>query len=164
MQFARYYGDWGQGNMAKITYHSVQYSMIQHIESNIAQLTGVHWLYTGMPKPDIAALPFATVELMINAFERVSKDLTVESDMLFQVGVGFTDANEHHRIVQDMTDLLMFEPAILYDTSGLEPVAIGTFQFWVRNVTNFGTDEIDEISNYNRTYLDVTGTITLHKK
>lgn len=149
--------------MSRIKVHAIQYSMIQHIETNIPELTGVHWLYTGMPKPDIMALPYATVELMINVFNKVSKDLTVDSEMLFQVGIGTTDADEHHRIVESMTDLLLFEPAVLYDTSGPEPVAVGSVTFWVRNVTHFGTDEIDELSNYNRTYFDVTATTTLHK-
>lgn len=149
--------------MAKITPHGIQYSMIRHIENNVPQLTAVHWLYTGLQKPDIMALPFATVELMINAYEKSSKDLTVESRLLFQVGISTTDAEEHHQTVEAMADLLIFEPAILYDTSGEEPVEIGTFQFFVRNVTHFGTDEIDELSNYNRTYFDVEASTMKHK-
>lgn len=140
--------------------HGLQFSLIQHIETNVPELTGVHWMYTGMPKPKISAIPYSTVEFMIDAIEKVSKDLTVQSDIRFQVGLVATDADQHLRIVSKMKRLLLFVPAVLYDTTGAEPIPVGKITFEVENVTSFGTDEIDEMGNYNRTYFDVIASIT----
>lgn len=143
--------------------HELQYSLITHIESNVPDVTGVYWLYTGMTKPGVESLPFVTVEFLIDNIRRLSKDKTTESVFRFQVGVSSLDAGEHARRVDRMKRLLLFTDAVYYDTSGETPVPIGTVSFGIEDITNLGTGELDELTRYNQTYFDVYATITYNK-
>lgn len=143
--------------------HSVQYSLVEHIRMNIPKLNDVLWQYRGIEMPPVALMPYVTVEFMMDAITRVSKDNTRNSDLRFQVGLSVLDTTMHMRMMEDVKQLLLFEPAILYDTSEELPVAVGSIEFGIEDVTVFGTSEIDEVSRYNQTYFDVIASYTYNK-
>ena len=143
--------------------HELQYSLITHIEQNMPEVDGVHWLYTGMEKPGVESLPFVTVEFLIDNIRRLTKDSTTESVFRFQVGIASLDAGSHAKMISKLKRLLLFKDAVLFDTDGPLPVPIGTITFGIEDITSLGTGEIEELTRYNQTYFDVYTTITYNK-
>lgn len=134
--------------------HSIQYSIIQHLRTQLPELTNVVWVYNGVSLKKEKS-PFATVENLITNVRVLDKLQEYEADTYnFQVGV-FNDKNgDNIKLAEKVKSVLMKAPVQLYDTT-LEEV-IGTFRVTVGNITPIAPASIEDETGKNRRYLDIT--------
>lgn len=142
----------------------VQYSLIRHITDHIDGYRSVEWIIDGEPAVKPAGMPFATVEWLFDGLEKPTKDNVIQSTFRFQVAVHAADEMERLRLVEDTKILLAMEPAVLYGTNTPEPVERGYIEFWVNDVTPIGAANPDDVTDYGKTYLDVSAVATYRKQ
>lgn len=135
--------------------HSLTYSIITHLKSQITELTDVVWIYDGISLSQ-KAKPFGSVEQMQANTNVITKEREYyETTYRFQVGLYAKSISERSKL-QEKVKATLLQPDITYfDTSGPSPSANGFFYCDVTSEVPVPVESATDKTNQHRTYFDV---------
>lgn len=142
------------------TLYDVQASLKTFLE----QQTGLMcvWIYDGAKLP--AEKPFLTIEDLQAQHSTPEKMREiVESTYRFQIGVFAQTSAQKAKLPDEITRLLTFNKIPLLDTSQSGFPAVGFFVAEVERVTPMLNDDVSNVSNNHRAYIDVTVELDVYK-
>lgn len=133
--------------------HSVQFSVIRHLDTILPELNDVVWMYNGVKLTGRKA-PFATVENIYVGIRVLDKLYQYESDLLsFQVGV-YSLTNGDNAKLADKVKKALLQPVEYFDTD-LNMVT-GTFRVNVNGIQWFDPNGSEDETGMHRRHLDIT--------
>lgn len=142
------------------TLYDVQASLKTFLE----QQTGLMcvWIYDGVKLP--TEKPFLTIEDLQAQHSTLEKMREiVESTYRFQIGVFAQTSAQKAKLPDEITRLLTFNKIPLIDTSQSGFPAVGFFVAEVERVTPMLNDDVSNVTNNHRAYIDVTVELDVYK-
>lgn len=142
------------------TLYDVQASLKTFLE----QQTGLMcvWIYDGVKLP--TEKPFLTIEDLQTQHSTPEKMREiVESTYRFQIGVFAQTSAQKAKLPDEITRLLTFNKIPLIDTRQSGFPSIGFFVAEVERVTPMLNDDVSNVSNNHRAYIDVTVELDIYK-
>lgn len=142
------------------TLYDVQASLKTFLE----QQTGLMcvWIYDGVKLP--TEKPFLTIEDLQAQHSTLEKMREiVESTYRFQIGVFAQTSAQKAKLPDEITRLLTFNKIPLIDTSQSGFPAVGFFVAEVDRVTPMLNDDVSNVTNNHRAYIDVTVELDVYK-
>jgi hypothetical protein len=135
--------------------HSLTYSIIAHLKSQVTELTDVVWIYDGVSLSK-KAKPFGTVEQMQANTNVIAKERSYyETTYRFQVGLHADTISERSKL-QERVKLALLQPNITYfDTREPTPSANGFFYCDVLSEVPVPVESATDETNKHRVYFDV---------
>lgn len=142
------------------TLYDVQASLKTFLE----QQTGLMcvWIYDGVKLP--TEKPFLTIEDLQAQHSTLEKMREiVGSTYRFQIGVFAQTSAQKAKLPDEITRLLTFNKIPLIDTSQSGFPAVGFFVAEVERVTPMLNDDVSNVTNNHRAYIDVTVELDVYK-
>lgn len=135
--------------------HSLTYSLIAHLETQVNELTDVVWIYDGISLTS-KVKPFGTVEQMQANTNVIAKEREYyETTYRFQVGLHANSISERSKL-QERVKIALLQSNIPYlDTSGPSPIADGFFYCDVNSEVPIPVESATDETNKHRVYFDV---------
>jgi hypothetical protein len=135
--------------------HSLTYSIITHLKSQLPEITDVVWVYDGI-KLTRTAKPFATVEQMQSNTNITAKGREYyETYYRFQVGIYTKTIADRSRLQERVREALLQPNIALLDTSQSSPSANGFFYCDVLSEVPVPVETVSDETNKHRLYFDV---------
>lgn len=135
--------------------HALTFSIINHLKTQVKELTDVVWIYDGV---DLTGRekPFSVVEQMPEASTLLASGREdYEETYRFQVGLYARSISERTKLSESVKNALRQPKITLLDTSVIPPTISGVFICDVTAVTPIPIDELANETNKHRVYLDV---------
>lgn len=135
--------------------HSLTYSIIAHLETQVTELTDVVWIYDDISLTS-KVKPFGTVEQMQANTNVIAKEREYyETTYRFQVGLHAKSISERSKL-QERVKIALLQSNIPYlDTSGPSPIADGFFYCDVNSEVPIPVESATDETNKHRVYFDV---------
>lgn len=135
--------------------HALQYSIIRHLNENVAELQSVEWFRDGLSLTG-KARPFAVVEHMADLNELLAAGRRDYQEYYrWQVAVRANSEGELAKLKETIQQALRKE-ITLYNTNGPAPISAGFFYVDVNAFTPIRSDDPTNETDSHRGYFDIS--------
>jgi hypothetical protein len=135
--------------------HALTYSIIEHINADLPELTEVAWMYDGVSLSS-KKKPYAVVEQMREFTSNIASGRRdYEETFNFQIGLYANSVSERSKLSEKLKRSLKSEQIPFFDTSGPAPASAGFFVCDITFITPMRVEDSSDNTNKHRVYFDI---------